>query len=258
MDVIFIDYDPWSRMGNRMFQFALGYILTWLKCGYYVHDGLPNFSIPPFKSDIFDSLREQSIHTRHYGDHYVDFNFLVDTERPITINSYVQKASYYVTYKDILCNAFNIKPVDAINQNKLVLHVRETDYTQVNAFLGYSVYKQIIDEAGFSDVIIVTDNSECDTVKRLIADGCTLNTQGTVNTFSVLSDDRSMYDFYTLLNSENIAISQSSYSWWAAFLGSHKNVFFPFVQANGMWKINPGEDDIDLFFESPANKKIII
>jgi hypothetical protein len=74
-----------------------------------------------------------------------------------------------------------------------------------------------------------------------------LNTEGYVDKFNVVSDSRAMKDFYTLLNSENIAISQSSFSWWAAFLGEHKKIIFP-ITNEGMWKKNPDQDDIDLYF----------
>ena len=67
-----------------------------------------------------------------------------------------------------------------------------------------------------------------------------------------------MVDFKTLLTSENIAISQSSFSWWAEFLGTHKNIFFPYTEQHGMWKLIPGQDDIDLFYTSPETKKIIV
>ena len=74
-----------------------------------------------------------------------------------------------------------------------------------------------------------------------------LNTTGKVTNFNTASDDRGMQDFNTLLYSENIATSQSSFSWWAAFLGNHKKIIMPYKTTGGMWKINPEIDDIDLF-----------
>ena len=64
----------------------------------------------------------------------------------------------------------------------------------------------------------------------------------------VHSDSRAMDDFKTLMYSENIAISQSSFSWWAAFLGNHKKIIFPFKTGLDWWSVDPGKDDIDLYF----------
>ena len=138
-----------------------------------------------------------------------------------------------------------------------MLHVRETDYTGINGFLGYDFYKKLIDASKFNDIIIVTDNSECDTVKKLISDGCTLNSSGTVTNFNHTNDERAMLDFYTLLNSENVALSQSSFSWWAAFLGQHKKIIFPYKRNGGMWKLEPDINDIDLYINRPSSIKYI-
>lgn len=241
---VYVDFDQWGRMGNRMFQYAFGYLLAQQKNVKLVTTGLPNFNIPSTRDNIspVDPIR-----TRDYGNNYVDLQQLLETKRDIVINSYLQKAEYYLPYKDILRDVFSIKNETPINENKLVLHVRETDYTQISCFLGYDYYSNLIKRNNFTDVIIVTDNSNCDTVRKLISDGCTLNTEGYVDKFEHVSDNRGMIDFMTLLKSENIAISQSSFSWWPAFLGNHKTIYFP-NDVNGIWKIVPEFDDIDLIF----------
>jgi hypothetical protein len=255
---IFVDFDTWGRMGNRMFQHAFAYLLaTRRNCNLY-SDGLPNFKIPPsFYSDT--KCLNNPIFTRSFGDNNVDMYQLHTTQRDVIVNSFVQRSTYYTDYKSALCRLFSVNTNETtINTNKLVLHVRETDYVILNKFLGYDFYKKIIEQSGFKDVIIVTDNSECDVVKKLLKEGCVLNSEGKVETFNHASDSRGMEDFNTLLYSENIALSQSSFSWWAGFLGNHKTVIFPYTDNKGMWKIQPGIDDVDLFFENSCNKKIII
>ena len=251
---VYVKFDPWGRMGNRMFQYAFGYLLAKNKNTNLYTQELPNFNIV----SNYDLLPNSYIATSKYGHNNVNFDELNNTLNDIVIDSFVQNASYYTPYKQTLKTIFNIKPQSIINNNKLVLHIRETDYINLNCFLGYDFYKHLINETGFTDVIIVTDNSNCETVQKLLAEGCTLNTQGCVDKFSHISDQRSMHDFFTLTYSENIAISQSSYSWWTAFLGDHKNIFFPYKNNTGMWKINPEKDDVDLFFNTGESKKIIL
>lgn len=252
---IIVQYDPWGRMGNRMFQYAFGYILAMLKNKPLYHGELPNFGIG---SNLKEEQPREIINTKAYGNNYVDMDCLLSTEKTVVIDSYLQRAEYYVPYRDILKKVFKCINLTPINKDKLILHVRETDYVQLNAFIGYEAYKKIIDEAGFKDVIIVTDNSNCTTVQRLLADGCALNSTGYVDKFTFECDERGINDFKTLLLSENIAVSQSSFSWWAAFLGDHKEIYFPLTRNGSLWKDLPGKDDIDLFFEVNKSFKVIL
>jgi len=243
---VIVKYDPAGRMGNRMFQYTFGYILSKLKnCSFY-HDSLPNFKISSNLEGVGNL--NNHINTRSYGDQYADIDMLVNHEGDVVVDSFVQKSRFYIDYREELKSLFKVKDT-IVNKNKLVLHIRETDYVTINAFLGYDYYKKLISDSNFKDVLIVTDNPKSNTVQKLIKeDGCTLSTDGIVNTFMVHSDSRAMDDFKTLMYSENIAISQSSFSWWAAFLGNHKKIIFPFKTGLDWWSVDPGKDDIDLYF----------
>jgi hypothetical protein len=251
---IFIQYDQWGRMGNRMFQYAFGHILATLKNCEVYSDDIPNFNIIG-KTTTLQPVN--AIYTKNYGDNYVDLNELLETDRDIVINSFLQRVEYYIEYRDMLRKLF-ISPSTIQNINKLIVHIRETDYTQINAFLGYEFYLNLIKSTNYNDVIIVTDNSNCETVQRLLSEGCKLNSEGYVSKFEHTCDDRGMYDFKTLLESENIAVSQSSYSWMAAFLGDHKRIIFPFSRERGLWSIEPSSRDVDLYFNFGFSEKFIL
>jgi len=245
---VIVQYNPYGRMGNRMFQYAFGYILAKKGEKALVHDALPNFGITANNSQVraYDPVIK-TLET--WGENDADVDLLINHKGSIVINSNVQKSKHYIDHKDILRDAFNIKELDTINKDYLVVHVRETDYIQIDKFLGYDFYKSLIDDSGFTKIKIVTDNSDCDTVKKLASDGCELVTEGYVDKFEFHSNKRSISDFKTLLYSENIALSQSSFSWMAAFLGYHKKIIFPFSTKVDMWPIEPGKDDVDLFFD---------
>ena len=53
---IIVKYDPYGRMGNRLFQYAFGLILSKLKNVELYQPELPNFNIIPM---IEDSLRPE-------------------------------------------------------------------------------------------------------------------------------------------------------------------------------------------------------
>jgi len=250
---VYVQYDEWGRMGNRMFQLAFGYLLAKQKGVKLSHTGLPNFEIRP---SVLSANQVNAIYIKSYGDNYVDMDELLKTDKDIVVNSFVQKAEYYKPFRKDLINFFNIRQ-HSINKDKLIVHIRETDYKDIGVFLGYDFYKKLITDSGFTDVIIVTDNSKCDTVQRLVSEGCRLNSEGYVDKFTHTSDARAMNDFDTLLQSENIAISQSSFSWWAAFLGDHKNIIFPYKSDGGIWPVKPQKDNIDLYFDYGSSKYYI-
>jgi hypothetical protein len=251
---VYVQFDPWGRMGNRMFQYAFGYIIAQEKQCSLFSEGLPNFNI----QNNFKELPENSIRTSSYGKNYVNFKELINTDKDVIVDSFVQKAFYYTPYQEILKKTFNIQKKKLDNKNQLVVHIRETDYKDINCFLGYKFYKHLITQSGFTDVVIVTDNSNCETVQRLVTEGCKLYTEGYVSRFEHTSDDRGMFDFNFLLCSSSIAISQSSFSWWTAFLGDPNKIFFPFSKEKGMWKLIPDTDDVDLFFNFNKSCRVIL
>jgi hypothetical protein len=59
-----------------------------------------------------------------------------------------------------------------------------------------------------------------------------------------------------LLKANQILISQSTFSWWAAFLGNQNKVYVPlYASSTGYpWKLNPDIDDIDLI---PSSSKFV-
>jgi len=266
---VLVQFDQYGRMGTRMFQYAFGSLLAKDRNAVLHSAGLPNFNIQDTPNYSEDLLKDTKIvNTKSYGSYYTNYNELVNlpSDYNIIVNSCVQKANYFISRRKEVQELFNLKQTSVINKDKLVVHIRETDYKQVNTnrlgengvFLGYNVYKKSIEKTGYSDVIIITDNSRSETVQRLVSDGCVVSTEGCVNTFSHSNDDRGWTDFLTLLNSENILLSQSTFSWWPAFLGEHKNIYFPLTNTKGYWwYVSPGHDDIDLYFDYGNSTSII-
>mgnify|MGYP003124936102 CR=1 FL=1 len=259
MNDVYVQFDPAGRMGNRMFQYAFGWLLAKQRNCKLFHEGLPNFNIPPNLQSLYST--KGITRTRHIGDQKVNFNELVKDENAIIVDSYLQRAEYYINHRDKLRELFSIKDNNEwhINKGKLIVHVRETDYHQVNCFLGYDYYSKLIKDSGFKDIGIITDNSYCETVQKLLSDGCEIISDGLVDKFELFSNQRSMNDWMVLLLSENIALSQSSFSWWAAFLGYHKKVIFPYSHNINMWPVDTSGDVQDVFFDfDNTNVKYIL
>jgi len=246
---VIIEYDPWSRLGNRMFQYAFAYLLSkQFDCELFYNEGLPNFGITP---KPVDRLQSNIIKARSLGHQHFDFDAIKDFDGDIILDSFVQQSKYYIKDQQTLREIFGIKALDTINKDAFVLHVRANDYIELEWFLGYDFYKKLIKDTKFTKVKIVTDDPTCETISKLLSDGHELVSSGPATAFNVSGDRRAIDDFKTLLYSENIALSQSSFSWWAAFLGYHKNIIFPYTTNNVKqpWPITPDKDDVDLYFD---------
>ena len=252
---IIVKYDPYARLGNRIFQYSYAYLLAEkLKRKLYDNEGIPNLGINP--NHINQCNNPLSL--RAMGNHYVNNDIIKSHSGDIIVDSFLQKSEYYENYRDKLRSVFQIKLDDFINEDSLVVHVRDTDYVSLGHSLGYEFYKKMIDASGFTKVILVTDNSKGNTVQQLLNDGCVLCGNEYQTTFSTVCDSRGMKDFKILLYSANIAISQSTFSWWPAFLGYHKKIIFPYSNNGGMWPVNPSKDSIDLYFDLGQSEKFIL
>lgn len=252
---ILVKYDEWGRTGNRMFQYAFGKIISLEKSVPFYYDEMPNFNIKANLPASFDNF----INTRSLGINKTNKKYLLETDKNILIDSFLQKAVYYTNYKEVLKDCFNIKYDKSLEEelkDSLVIHYRETDYKDLKLLPNIKMYEIFLSQHSFKSVIIVTDNSTCDGIKHLQSLGCTLASEGIVNQFKTFCDDRGMYDFKIMLNCSNLLISQSSFSWWAAFLGTNKKIFFPYYN-KGMWPSEPENDDIDLYFDFGNSSKLI-
>tara|TARA_R110000824_G_scaffold273600_1_gene462089 strand:+ start:42 stop:818 length:777 start_codon:yes stop_codon:yes gene_type:complete len=246
---VIIEYDPWGRLGNRMFQYAFAYLLAkQFDCELFYNEGLPNFGIIP---KPVDKLQSNIIKARSLGNQHFDFDAIKNFDGDIIIDSFVQKSKYYINNRQLIREIFGIKNLDIINKDVLVLHVRGGDYHQLKQFLGLDFYKGLIDYSECPKVKIVTDDPKCETVTKLLEYGCELETNTQGPEFNINGDRSAMDDMKTLLYSENIALSQSSFAWWPAFLGFHKKIIFPYSLTldTQSWPVEPKHDDIDLFFD---------
>jgi len=242
-------------MGNRMFQYAFGKILSFKKQELLY--------CPPLY--VFKNIKEENInippgfnilYTRQFGDHFIDINILLNTKKSIVVNSFLQKIEYYKDSIDILRECFKIDNNIKVDENELVIHIRDGDYRMGNVHIRDQTYINILEKISPSKISIVTDNINTDFIKYMTKNGAKLITLSNDTNVGEGFNQHEMYDFLYMLNSNQLLISQSTYSWWAAFLGFQKKIYVPYDTKNkGMWEINPGSNDVDLI--PPNDEKFI-
>jgi hypothetical protein len=147
---VIVKYDPYGRMGNRLFQYAFGLILSKLKNAELYHDDIPNFKVNSKPCNFYSA---NVFTTKSFGNQNVDLDYLVNYDGDIIVNSFVQKAKYYTPHRQLLVN--ELLPNNYMTgSDSIVVHIRETDYIAINGFLGYDYYKKLINDSGFTNITI--------------------------------------------------------------------------------------------------------
>jgi hypothetical protein len=245
-----IAYDiPGSGLGNKMFINALAYIIA-------IKTGRELITVPiKFFNSTIQNHKVVEMHkprfTRSYGDQYVNLDDLCDHNGDIVVNSFVQRQEYYSDYRAELKQFFKEASMTGSAHDNTVLYVRNGDYKDIGAYIGLENYYRMLDKVDIdiSKLTIVTPHIDSDI--EIIAQKYNAN---------ILSGNI-FDDFLYIKNARNIIMSQSTFSWWAAFLGDAENVYIPLSikgMSKGWWYTVPDIDDVDLALKYDNYKYIII
>jgi hypothetical protein len=210
----------YGRLGNQLFQFASTYAAS-KKSGdicAFPADGhsLGDFSIPD--SYFVDEITYDFL----YHDNEEDFSFndtLHNLPKNTAIVGYLQNYKNFIEYRDDLIKMLEIrneikqqsKEIMSKYRNPISVHVRRGDYLQIQDVLPCQSNQYYFDAMTyFQDVtpVIFTDDVEW----------CKNNFD-----FDVLSNS-TIVDFCCMTLCSGHIISNSSYSWWPAFITGNKVV----------------------------------
>lgn len=224
-------------LGNQMFQWACGRSLS-LQYGkpvfvdingYKNQDGLTKRE---FQLSLFENLKniDFSSHYEIYKDKYFYgihdyFNFKKSVSEfqllssgNIFLDGYWQSEKYFANYADEIRNdfaCFDDSLKSLIEPNSVSVHVRRTDYLSSNGYhpvQPISYFQSGIDAIGdYNKMYVFSDDiSWCKT---------NLNFKN-----MVFMEGRSgLEDMHLMSFCSNNIISNSSFSWWAAWLNKNPN-----------------------------------
>jgi len=235
-----------GRHGNQMFQYAAlrgiaannntNFCLP--KYDTEADDGLGNM----LKTELFDCFKMKSVS---------DFNLqLIDSKRPIVPESgfnfdekvfncgdwvslwgFFQSEKYFKNVEETIRRDFEFhdeifKPCDDMMQGFLEggrvvgLHIRRTDYlTNPNHhFVGLDYYKEALSKfPKDAQVIVFSDDSKWCLEQELFSD----------DRFLISENDNGYVDMCLMTMCTDYIIGNSSFSWWAAWLGNSGKVIAP-------------------------------
>ena len=250
-------------MGNQMFQYAFGRIIAEKK-GYQLecrnHNEAANPSVVqkyfpnaiPVRQGIQITNNQLSCGYACPQPHnlfqHIDMEKVLTHNGMVFLYGYWQKHWYYPPHIDQIKTWFDydssthMKP----DPNDIVVHFRLGDIIEEGRNLSPKIFIDRIKEMEYDRCIIVSDTPESPILNKF---SCLKNV--------FISEGSLMEDFTLMKYSRRLFISQSTLSWWAAFLGDQETVYAPLYLSPphpNAWNSNPSIDDIDLV---PDNRKYV-
>ena len=235
-----------GRLGNQMFQFAFGYaasrrlrtmfLMRNSHLGDYFCLGMP-YRLFHLRNRLMAFLMARSQNpTKILVDNLLIPHEALKTLRDNAIYSgFFQSEMFFKDYKRDIVRLFRILPVhrekfinkygELFAQHKVVaVHIRRTDYAEFppfgikgGALLPFSYFWHCLDrieELEDHQVIFVSD--EIDAVAKEFR---------TVR-YAMFESNETIVDFQILQNADIVIISNSSFSWWAAYLNRKSGLVF--------------------------------
>jgi hypothetical protein len=239
-----------GRMGNQMFQYAFAYttakqlgvnfyldksiepyLLTKYfnvkKDGFYFLDNYL-FTIKGFKNLFSHHLKRicyQSIAKLLSFKQTIVYNELTFAQQQLVLNDrelysgFFQSEAFFLNAKEDIKQHFQIKEVhqnafkkifDELPKEKSIItvHVRRTDYLDANLALPLNYYHKVINEIDFEKSFVIFISDDPDFIAKEFA----------YVKHKYISKNTAIIDFQFLVHADICILSNSSYSWWGAYL----------------------------------------
>jgi hypothetical protein len=220
-------------LGNQMFQIAATYALGLRNSDEVCFDfekcytPLQGFKSLKYQQNIFKNIKNSK--NLKFENYYLEpkFSYSEIEYRPkLLLNGYFQSEKYFKDFKEEILNLFHIsdedkkivnKFINEINPQNLtttVIHIRRGDY------LLYSEYHYCCPEEYYNKAISLLGN--CCYI--FISDDLVWvknNFKG--NNFYYFESANEILDLTLMTQVQNVIISNSSFSWWGAYLNLNKN-----------------------------------
>jgi hypothetical protein len=222
-----------ARLGNNLFQYALGRILA-------EHLG---FELRAAPIPGFPNTAQQVRGACHEGPEEVLTGQRIDlagvlanrSPRRIVLDGWFQRHEYYRPFREQIRSwlQFDAGILVPAGPAGVVLNVRRTDYVQLGWALPFSFYKEALERlnVGGGTIWIVTDDHRDPFFRQF----------GPAVRFFHGTD---LQQLLFMSRARQLVMSQSTFSWWPAFLGELETVICP-DPSFGAWSTQ-GEGEVRL------------
>ena len=236
-------------LGNQMFQIAATHALSLRNndiCGFNFdrcYTPLQGNPSSKYKNNIFSKLNESKDYVFRVGYTEPRFGYEELPYAPgLVLTGFFQSENYFNDYKNEIKNIFSIDKtnakifIDSIKKNGLPvtsIHVRRGDYinlSHMHSLCSLEYYNEAINYIGESVFIVVSD--DINWVKE--------NIKGDNLHYSNFKDE--LDDLALMACCDNNIISNSTFSWWGAYLNENVNKK---IVAPKIWFGPSGPKDIE-------------
>lgn len=212
-------------LGNQIFQWAYGFSLSlkykvpqYLDLSFYkIQNGVTKrtYSLNKFPNLIFSEIKIPHLDSIRVNDDFV-FRDLKIGNNNYYLDGYWQSEKYFKDHKDEIKNSLKIneekfKKYDF--DGSVSIHIRRTDYLTSNGYHPVQTieyYKNALDIiGGYGNLYVFSDD----------INWCKTNLKFKNMVFVEGNDD--VDDLWIMSMCENNIITNSSFSWWGAWLNNH-------------------------------------
>lgn len=227
-----------GRFGNQLFQYAFGRIISKEK-KYFLETNNSTLRqdeiLKKFQKNINqDGLYKNEKNSVVIGGFKLDYDSIFKHDGKIILYGSFQDYRNLLPYKSFVKSLYQFDKKQELYKDDLIgVHIRLTDYFDSNNALDVEYYLKLIKESKKYPVIYTDDPNhkyiseikkhvECDVISRSTWD-----------------------DFVELSSYKHICISQSSYSWWSAWLSNAETIYYP-ITSTKYWQHREDDNDINL------------
>ena len=196
-----------GRLGNNLFQYAHGRIMA------EEDPGLGMLMARPIPG--FPKTRESVGNFRGGSDTIVD--------------GFFQEYGLFSQHKKKIEKWFKFSQLPPQPEDKLIIHVRLDDYLtgdHKDWIVPMDFYHRLIEIDKPTSVCFVTDEPNYPALRQFDAE--------------IVSED-TLHDFAFLASAKRLCIANSTFSWWAGWLGNAERIYYPDMKIdyfNNLWVHN--------------------
>ncbi len=225
-------------LGNRLFQYCWAREIAEKKGFYFKTIPIPGF--PETYNDISGVKFFNNELITPEATQIFDMGKIYNHLGKIVVSGYSQRYEYYSHNKKNIKKWLKIEDENLYeipNQDDIVVNVRLGDYVDLGWDLSIEYYEEMLKNEKYKTAYIICDEPENPKLNKLVSMGCIVKDNGNYG------DKKYIADFVFAKNAKKLIIANSTFSWWAAFLGDAK-VYYPCIKFP--WIPNPTKNDVNL------------
>jgi hypothetical protein len=261
-----------GRMGNNMFQYCFGRILA-TELGYQLAcSSIAGFERTKDKVDGVAIDHPSVTLNMHLVDMEGILNKSDGEQRVILEGGYFQRYEYYRPYKKEVKEWMSIEPHDVgQTDDDIIIHMRLGDnittFHPDRPFLvDFEYFRTALESTSFNKLYVCSDPETLDSPYMKWFDKYDPIILGRDVSFPMPMEHYHSWnptqldDFRALRSFNKIICSQSTFSWWGAFLSSAAEIFMPVPQPGNAKLVNEwssARPDIALFVDDEPRYKYI-